>query len=641
MKRNDWRPEEDELIIKGIGEFGEKWSKIKGQYPSIVARHSSKTAIQDRVKTWKSKGIYDGFMTGSLTPAGVLGTEVGEATTGGPSVRTDQAEATTSLGFYCICGNHHDWRSMLTLGVECSCDRSLSEMVKQVSAAFPWAVYILLGDIAMSYPVRYVGISHGLQARLTSHSHEGVRSGTFEDLRISIVLGETQLIRMLEPTDNIQGAGNSKLSNLMRIKSQASQMWKEISIDEAGGSCGYTAEYVDTTKFTIAMQDFPGQCNAGLLFTIAAPRSSKESAFCFLKDRTECQCKPRCYDRKVLNHLRGREIWDGIARNELKDTIKPYRAPVRWTGASSQAAWSEEFTASVLQRKRNSVKDTTVQENLGENRRMWGRGIMNLVYSPWELLSALKKSGTVHTQYRRLSLINSIISHMTNTEVRRIFGLHGHINLRREYVHLTSILSELRNQDSQKRTLREQTHWASMDEINVAVNEMSRVAVSIRDRQRVVWYQMMLEQATVRNDYRTLKVFKFNRETDNFVDLRKGEIVLNSYKTSPTRGRYTMKIKPQFVDAITNLYLERCELGHEYLFAKQDGGMYTTNGFSEYVMQGIKRFLGGRHVGSCMLRHVKITEMFQGEKSLSEKRKLADEMQHSVAMQAKYMRLGD
>ena len=53
--------------------------------------------------------------------------------------------------------------------------------------------------------VRYVGVSERLDTRLKSHHVEALKEATFDDLRVSIILGEEQLLRMLRPYENVQG----------------------------------------------------------------------------------------------------------------------------------------------------------------------------------------------------------------------------------------------------------------------------------------------------------------------------------------------------------------------------------------------------------------------------------------------------
>ena len=660
MPRLAWTKEEDMALVAGVREYGDKWRLIKQKYPMISDRHPSPTALKDRVRFWRNSGVFDDYISGRCVPqqaiqlvGDAMAIEVSDVeieAQGDVQTASNEAPAETMkdgleafedlvltrkapvLGFLCDCGQEHTFASLLTLGLECQCSRDLNAMILQVTSLYPWAVYILLevDNSGLTDAVRYVGtIDKHVKVQNT------LQNATFDDLRVSLILGESQLVELLKPYDNKPWSAHQS-RNLCRLK--GAEGLREVHVDMQNGTQGYLKEFKHTGRRGILSQEY--EATAGILFSAVAARRAVhdiERNFCFKRGQDTCICQMQCHMRKVLNHLRGREPYDGIPRNEVKDSIRPFREIVSYRGPSDlEAEWTPRFTEKVLQRK--CAKAVTVRRNQEETRLMWKRGMMKLFKTPWLLVDALQRSGTRNTHAIMFSTLSTILSHMTNAEVKRVFGSVVASTLRREFHQVGSMLKELQQKDEQQRSPRERSSWASVDEIRAGINRMAAATSSLLDQQRVLWYRMVLIQGTVRNDYRTLKVMKFDRTKDNYVDLVARQIVLNEYKTSNVYGRRTMDIKPELLDSIATLYVKRCELGHEYLFARKNGEQYTSSGFASFVIEGLKKHVGGKRIGSSMLRKIVITEALKGEKSLAEKRAMADEMQHSTSMQAKYIR---
>ncbi len=115
--------------------------------------------------------------------------------------------------------------------------------------------------------------------------------------------------------------------------------------------------------------------------------------------------------------------------------------------------------------------------------------------------------------------------------------------------------------------------------------------------------------------------------------------ILNEYKTSDTLGRVVLDIPPSLHAAISKLFTSRLQRGHQYLIPRQDGGQYTSSGFSNAMNTPLRPYVDGKHVGSQLLRKIVITEEREGELSIAEKKRKAQTRLHSVAQSEKYRRI--
>lgn len=94
-----------------------------------------------------------------------------------------------------------------------------------------------------------------------------------------------------------------------------------------------------------------------------------------------------------------------------------------------------------------------------------------------------------------------------------------------------------------------------------------------------------------RNEWRTVKLKEFKKETDNYLDLKKGVVVFNSYKTSKRYGQQIEQIQPAMMKYIRK-------------YAKitpSDYLLFNTNTGKPFQTCDMARFLGRvfEHPTSC------------------------------------------
>lgn len=208
--------------------------------------------------------------------------------------------------------------------------------------------------------------------------------------------------------------------------------------------------------------------------------------------------------------------------------------------------------------------------------------------------------------------------------------------MRVEYQRIQKMLSEESEREIQKKSDREQRNWARLEEIKWGITNLRRNVRTWYDYQRLVWYEMEVYQAALRNEYRTLKVANY-RESDNYIEGRK--LVFNEYKTSRAMGRQEFEMSDEIEEDLTKLVKHRLERKQEYLFLKSTGQKFSSQEFGNAMMNGMERYVGGKRIGSQMLRKIVVSEMRAGEKSLEEKKEDSRKMLHSSYMNERYRRL--
>ncbi len=159
------------------------------------------------------------------------------------------------------------------------------------------------------------------------------------------------------------------------------------------------------------------------------------------------------------------------------------------------------------------------------------------------------------------------------------------------------------------------------------------------DNRRENYRYDKVDQNMLRNEARSLKIGGYDREKDNYVDLENGKIVWNDYKTSGSMKRQEFEISEKIEKELGVLISRRERNGEEMLFVKQDGKGFNTGDFGNFMIRGLESYMGGRRIGSQMMRKIYVSEERCGEKSIAEKKEMSRRMLHSVGMSEKYRRM--
>jgi hypothetical protein len=634
--RIEWFHDELEALKDGWYKHGTKWQEIWKEYGpqgnGLLKRHKKENYRHRIIALQKEQMKLYGKVEERLQKAVPSNENVLKL------VEKEEEKKIDKPRFKCACGEEKDWSLLLTKGLKCKCDRKVDEMLEQVENQVEWVVYVVLdenNDDGLSGAVRYVGLSE--TKRLKGHEKELVKTATFYTLRASVLLGESQLKSILTPNENVQRSGNKEFSDYLRIWKDNS--WVNMRIGDNGGQkYGMNKEYGMTKPktYVTAIDDCNDMC--GLIFTnVGRCLADDDGMFCMRKGNDSCACQMKCTYRKILNAMQDKPIWEGIPVHEVKEIIRPYRQVVKVVTGEKNPSWTLEYCERVIERNKD-IRETTMKDYIRKIRTLWESKILQKesFERPWELIEILRKRGTRNTAKSQIVIIMSLLSHMTNAELLKLFGSHG-IDLRIEYMRIQKGLSEEEDREVQQKTEREKRNWVKREDIAKALEQMERDAENTYQYQRVVWYKMQTYMGPARNEWQSLKVSDYDEEKDNYVDLDKNKIVLNVYKTSEAMGRREFQIAEEVRKDIERIVRRRKEKGIEYMYVKMSGERFVGSEFSNTMIRGMERYLG-RRVGSQMHRKIEVTEERKGEKRMKEKSEMSGRMLHSVGMSERYRR---
>lgn len=213
---------------------------------------------------------------------------------------------------------------------------------------------------------------------------------------------------------------------------------------------------------------------------------------------------------------------------------------------------------------------------------------------------------------RVLNYLSDVPSSKRKTILSALFVLNG----KEEY--RVAMSEDIREYDEeiskQEKTESQRENWITSEEINEMLNEfeMKSKAIYKKDEKTIA------DLRTVRNyvilcllsgkfiqprrslDYVNFKIRDINRETDNYLD--KNELVFNSYKTSKTYGRQTLKIPTK----LKNILLKWIAINPtDYLLFDSN-----LNQMSSVKLNQTLNKLFGKRISVNALRHSYLTEKY-------------------------------
>jgi len=620
--RKEWFKEEDEALMQGWNKHGNKWQEIYKEYGpegnGKLSRHK-KENLRHRVMMLQKK--------------------LEENQKKVAPVENKEDANKLSKEFMCECGRTKRWSSLMLHGLKCDCERSLPEMVRQVEKQVGWVVYIVLdedNETGLTGKVQYIGVSEQVGNRKKGHEKDVVQESNFWTFRLSFQLGESQMIELLRPESNVQRSGNKGNSDKCRLLHDNKWVEKDICEEEGMRYDGL----IDTryVKRTFIADNVEHMNMIGTVFTTVGRNMGDDEKFCFRKDQKICICERKCAYRKICNALQGKVIWEGVPAEDVKDTIRPYREVVKVVRGESNPEWDLEYCFRVIDRNED-IKDSTRKDYKRKITTMWEKGILEKgnFMEPWKVIADLRRRGTRNTAKSQIVIIMSLLSHMSNVEMVKLFGSNS-TRLRLEYARIQRDIFQEEEKELQNKSEREKRNWAKMEEIKEAIIRMERDAETVYQYQRVVWYKMQVWQGPARNEWSTLKVMNWDSGVDNYVDMGRGVIVLNEYKTRGSMGRREMSIALEVKESLGKLVRRREEKGIEWLFVKMNGERFKGSEFSNFVIRGMEKYIGKR-IGSQMQRKIYVSEEREGEKRISEKREMSERMLHSERMSERYRRI--
>tara|TARA_R110000803_G_scaffold31111_1_gene69710 strand:+ start:387 stop:1403 length:1017 start_codon:yes stop_codon:yes gene_type:complete len=216
----------------------------------------------------------------------------------------------------------------------------------------------------------------------------------------------------------------------------------------------------------------------------------------------------------------------------------------------------------------------------------------------------------------------------------------------------------------QKKTTTQRKNWISYGEVIKIVNKiMNHIKIfqhyetlNKSEFDILQQYVMLRTYLTfpLRNDYAdmpviTLKKFKKlsndEQESKNYLILsdKRKQFNINQFKNKKFIGSKVLKI-PQKLSRVIDLWLMHNKSG--FYFVKQDRiSPMNPNNITKFLNKIFKKYANGKKISTSMLRHIVISHMLKGTKTLSEQDKEAKDIEnkffHSKAVNDLYRKVDD
>jgi len=136
-------------------------------------------------------------------------------------------------------------------------------------------------------------------------------------------------------------------------------------------------------------------------------------------------------------------------------------------------------------------------------------------------------------------------------------------------------------------------------------------------------------------DWNLMKYKNYDEKTDNYVDIdiheHKYDFVFNKYKTDKTYHEQRIAI-PLGLQPIMIDYIKHLDEG-DYLLSKRNGSPFAQNDIGKLLSEFF-----GKKIGTSMLRHIYLSNLYKDIPALSQMQKVATEMGHSTNMALEYIK---
>ncbi len=204
---------------------------------------------------------------------------------------------------------------------------------------------------------------------------------------------------------------------------------------------------------------------------------------------------------------------------------------------------------------------------------------------------------------------------------------------------------------SHKKTASQEANWIEWPDYVEMVDRMSHevkfsgeMTTSTAMKFQDYLVALLYRHFPVRNDFSDLKII-LSKDWNNLTDEKKTEhnylmksktgfeIILNHYKTSDKYGQRRIKIDQEPVKKALRRWLRHNTSGS--LLINRKGAPLSSNGITKLLSRVGQREVG-KSLGSSLLRHIYLSHKYADV--TDEKKKDAEMMMHSVAMQEEYIK---
>lgn len=626
-QKTEWTEDEDNKLISAYNEFrklqmesGKRFSiyeKIVEKHPELKDRHKD-MVLRDRVGLLQSRIVKRGEFVEFPARRSWLDYK--------KWLFNDKCQQFV----YCFkevtsgCGRIITERELMTTGLSCKCGKGYLELAKYTKK-YPHITYIISEKgKSLTEEVLYVGYTTNLSERLQVHKRNFLKDKEYT-VRITTRLSEQTALRIFKGIKNY--SNNTKcfytikdnlIEKLNNLQEPNLKFLYEIPLEP--DYCYHSKSGDLITKPT-------------LNFELLKSRQSK--SWCYIRNpnkqiQEHCECVIKCPIRSIVNQWKGLEKYYPLNLEQLSKSWIKEDSKIDYSIGIAER--SKEFLLSCIKRKTNlkdaSIKNyTSIISNLCDK-----SGLLESITDFKKILECIYKNSKGDSLLeKRLSMIPIIYNTLTPIEQETVFGTnHSEI-----YNTLYTKFIQLKNQrDTEKqngqKSKKQEENWIEYDEMVNKFKEYKQIP-EITDGVKYDTYlaiKLHLFQATIRNDYRTVKLFDYDTELDNYIDWNTKEFVFNNYKTHETYGKIKTPIKKDVIDDIEKVRKYRLQNKHMYLLNSENNTEITSSTYSLRIGKQMEKIYN-KHITPTTMRNIYTSFIRKDELPLETSKKLAMDMHHS------------
>ena len=220
----------------------------------------------------------------------------------------------------------------------------------------------------------------------------------------------------------------------------------------------------------------------------------------------------------------------------------------------------------------------------------------------------------------------------------------------------------------QKKTETQEKNWLEYNQVIEIANELNDDVKMLRINKKInqeltnkefdkLQQLLILRtylQFPVRNDFADMlvitnkelkKIPKEEQDKKNYLILypkNKKEFHINQFKNKKAMGSKILKI-PSQLNKIINLWLKFNKSGYYLVKIHNRTEPMSPNSITKYLNRIFKKHANGKKISSSMLRHIIISHMLEGTKTIKEKedekKEIEDKFMHSKDMNEQYRKV--
>ncbi len=500
---------------------------------------------------------------------------------------------------------------LMTSGLQCECGINTQALSKAL-AKFNSIVYIVSAKgKPLTTSTEFVSCTANLFKRL--YDYKEWANPEMYTIRVSLRLSEKMCISLFKPTKVPPRPQPKNGSITFRIKDT-------LTVWDGEPPTTQTPTLDQTTE------PFPKfHTSAGL---ISSKKTYKDIEYCYLAGHAYCECNPPCALRELYNITHNLPKHHPIS-DEL---IVKKNAPEVDYGIGLPCEKSERFLTALVTRNKN-VTESTKKCYSEYMKVLCDRGFIEKLNTPELLIDELYEAHALKTVSLYLTAINNLFSLSTLSEKVTIFGDKWEDTKRIFQETSKDIRLQLEELKlSQNKTEREQENWMELPELVEAYKDYFSKKPAPGSTEYIPYLMLSLHlfQASIRNDYRKVKLFEYDTSSDNYLDWESKKFVFNDFKNVKSLGRITHDISPQAIQLVTEARDHAKAQGYNYLITTS-GEEMTSRAYTSRLT-GLTDRMTSNTIGSRMLRKITVSHIRRNELTTIENKELSNLMMHSESM---------